>query len=143
MNCQTCGTVNREGARFCDNCGTPLASQAPAAQADTVRWGIFIPWCGAWSIKGWFGSSPEDVLAALNAKGDWYRGDNPELGETFKDLYLARVNDERNGETEDDTDLGIAEWHKVVWTDADGGQWIKGDALPLPDGGKIVMTSLE
>ncbi|PWU24846.1 MAG: hypothetical protein C5B48_04370 [Candidatus Rokuibacteriota bacterium] len=26
--CQQCGTENREGARFCDSCGAPLAAPA-------------------------------------------------------------------------------------------------------------------
>jgi eukaryotic-like serine/threonine-protein kinase len=37
MRCPSCGNENREGARFCDNCGTPLDAEPkpaqPAAQA--------------------------------------------------------------------------------------------------------------
>jgi len=28
MRCASCGNLNREGARFCDNCGTPLTQEA-------------------------------------------------------------------------------------------------------------------
>src|SRR5688572_17611876 len=38
MRCPSCGTVNREGARFCDNCGTSLAVAAePSPSADSAR----------------------------------------------------------------------------------------------------------
>jgi class 3 adenylate cyclase len=38
MRCPSCGTVNREGARFCDNCGTPLVQAGePAAPAPEVK----------------------------------------------------------------------------------------------------------
>src|SRR5262245_26379614 len=32
MRCPSCGNENREGARFCDNCGTPLEAATPAAE---------------------------------------------------------------------------------------------------------------
>jgi predicted ATPase/class 3 adenylate cyclase len=33
MRCTKCGTENREGARFCNDCATPLAAQCPACGA--------------------------------------------------------------------------------------------------------------
>ncbi len=33
MRCPSCGNENREGARFCDNCGTELAAESVAPQA--------------------------------------------------------------------------------------------------------------
>src|SRR5262245_2912986 len=33
MHCSKCGTENREGARFCNDCATPLAVQCPACGA--------------------------------------------------------------------------------------------------------------
>jgi eukaryotic-like serine/threonine-protein kinase len=33
MRCPSCGNLNREGARFCDNCGSPLDAAPPAAEA--------------------------------------------------------------------------------------------------------------
>src|SRR3954452_23537858 len=32
VTCSACGGVNREGARFCDNCGAPLAASPPARE---------------------------------------------------------------------------------------------------------------
>src|SRR4030095_6743505 len=32
MRCPSCGNENREGARFCDSCGTELTAEAPAAE---------------------------------------------------------------------------------------------------------------
>jgi class 3 adenylate cyclase len=34
--CSTCGAENREGARFCDSCGAPLAEAAPAREVRKV-----------------------------------------------------------------------------------------------------------
>ena len=34
MRCPSCGNENREGARFCDSCGTELISEQPPAQVD-------------------------------------------------------------------------------------------------------------
>ena len=32
MRCPSCGNENREGARFCDSCGSELSAQPPAAE---------------------------------------------------------------------------------------------------------------
>src|SRR5688572_8897386 len=42
VTCSSCGQENREGARFCDNCGAPLAGAGrdyspPAALAEKIR----------------------------------------------------------------------------------------------------------
>src|ERR1043166_2314929 len=34
--CAACGAENREGAKFCDACGAPLASEPPGEQRKTV-----------------------------------------------------------------------------------------------------------
>lgn len=34
--CASCGAENREGARFCDSCGAPLAETAPAREVRKV-----------------------------------------------------------------------------------------------------------
>lgn len=34
--CSNCGAENREGARFCDSCGAPLAEAAPAREVRKV-----------------------------------------------------------------------------------------------------------
>ena len=44
MRCPSCGTENREGARFCDNCGTPLAEAAePAPETQRAHVGELPP----------------------------------------------------------------------------------------------------
>ena len=35
MECASCGTANRSGARFCDACGTPLVGGGTQTVADT------------------------------------------------------------------------------------------------------------
>jgi eukaryotic-like serine/threonine-protein kinase len=37
MRCPSCGNENREGARFCDNCGTELVAEAPAPDDARAR----------------------------------------------------------------------------------------------------------
>jgi class 3 adenylate cyclase len=37
MRCPSCGNDNREGARFCDNCGAELIGEAPAPEAPPVE----------------------------------------------------------------------------------------------------------
>jgi class 3 adenylate cyclase/tetratricopeptide (TPR) repeat protein len=36
VTCTSCGAANREGARFCDHCGAPLAVEAPREQRKVV-----------------------------------------------------------------------------------------------------------
>jgi class 3 adenylate cyclase len=37
MQCPSCGNENREGARFCDSCGTDLSVEQPEAEAPTAE----------------------------------------------------------------------------------------------------------
>lgn len=138
MNCSTCGTVNRESARFCDNCGTPLAAEVPQ-NSNEPSWGVFYEWAGAWAIAQWFSATAEDAIDGLNepTRG-WVRGDSPGGNiATSRQSYLGLVRDADNG------GLTIIEWCLVNWSDADGGKWVKGDAAPTPDGNTITLTSLE
>ncbi len=47
MRCIACGTENREGSRFCDSCGTPLASACPSCGEANRSDASFCSSCGA------------------------------------------------------------------------------------------------
>ena len=44
--CPGCKTQNREGSKFCVNCGTPLANKCPNCQTDIAPGSKFCPECG-------------------------------------------------------------------------------------------------
>ena len=46
MRCTACGTDNRPGSRFCDNCGTPLESPCPSCGAPNRSDAKFCATCG-------------------------------------------------------------------------------------------------
>ncbi|MEO8675104.1 MAG: adenylate/guanylate cyclase domain-containing protein, partial [Casimicrobiaceae bacterium] len=46
MNCTDCGAVNPAGARFCSQCGTPLAAHCPACGVDVAPAARFCHQCG-------------------------------------------------------------------------------------------------
>ncbi|HEX5039175.1 MAG TPA: adenylate/guanylate cyclase domain-containing protein [Candidatus Limnocylindria bacterium] len=46
MRCAACGTENRAGSRFCDNCGTPLESPCPSCGAPNRSDARFCASCG-------------------------------------------------------------------------------------------------
>jgi class 3 adenylate cyclase/tetratricopeptide (TPR) repeat protein len=47
MTCTSCGTVNPDGARFCNNCGSSLAASCPSCGAPVVSGARFCNACGA------------------------------------------------------------------------------------------------
>ena len=47
MPCTACGTENRPGSRFCDNCGTPLATTCPTCGEPNRSDARFCASCGA------------------------------------------------------------------------------------------------
>src|SRR5262249_5259624 len=51
MLCTSCGTENREGAKFCDACGTPLPLACPSCGAANRPGAKFCNECGA-SLTG-------------------------------------------------------------------------------------------
>ena len=51
MNCPSCGSDNRESARFCDSCGGPLALRCTSCQAELRSGARFCDACGA-SVGG-------------------------------------------------------------------------------------------
>ena len=63
--CAVCGQQNPESARFCNNCGSPLAPQAPAAREERKVVTVFFA-----DLVGFTGRAeqldPEDVRAMLS-----------------------------------------------------------------------------
>src|SRR5262252_8389272 len=51
MLCTSCGTENREGAKFCDACGTPLPLSCPACGTANRSGAKFCNECGT-SLTG-------------------------------------------------------------------------------------------
>ena len=47
MSCTSCGTANREGAKFCDACGTPLPLSCPSCGTANRPGAKFCNECGA------------------------------------------------------------------------------------------------
>src|SRR5262249_41788190 len=47
MRCPSCGTANREGAKFCDACGTPLPLSCPSCGTANRPGAKFCNECGA------------------------------------------------------------------------------------------------
>jgi len=46
MLCPTCGDDNRDGAKFCNNCGTPLPVRCPGCGTDNRPGAKFCNDCG-------------------------------------------------------------------------------------------------
>ncbi len=61
--CKSCGTVNRAGARFCDGCGAPLATQVPSREERRTVTVLFADLAGFTSRSE--NLDPEDVRAFL------------------------------------------------------------------------------
>ena len=51
MRCTSCGTANRDGAKFCDACGTPLPLSCPACGIENRPGAKFCHDCGT-SLTG-------------------------------------------------------------------------------------------
>ncbi|MCS6926823.1 MAG: AAA family ATPase [Candidatus Binatia bacterium] len=47
MQCERCGTVNRDGVKFCEECGAPFVLLCPTCGAVTARQSKFCGTCGA------------------------------------------------------------------------------------------------
>ena len=58
MNCTACGTAIAEGAKFCGNCGKPIAASA----AKKRGWPFWLKWIVI---------TPLVLFAALMALGEW------------------------------------------------------------------------
>ncbi len=65
MQCPQCGTVNRDRAKFCRECGTRLAAACPACGAHAEPSSNFCEECGASLLRAPAPSLQPDGVAAL------------------------------------------------------------------------------
>ena len=62
MQCASCGFDNREGTRFCVECGTPLATRCPACRAEAQPGQKFCGECGT-ALTGAPATAPAEPSA--------------------------------------------------------------------------------
>ena len=84
MKCNACGYVNKEGAKFCTNCGAPL-SKAPSS--DTA---VFVQLAEAYTgnlavAKKIAAENPQDIHSIALASVAWIRAKDPILFQDAKD----------------------------------------------------------
>jgi class 3 adenylate cyclase/tetratricopeptide (TPR) repeat protein len=83
MNCPNCGSENREGAKFCSECGTALAAAAaPAREERKVVTVLFCDLVGSTARAE--GADPEDVRALLSAYHERVRHELERFGGTVE-----------------------------------------------------------
>ncbi len=64
MTCPACGTENREGAKFCSECGSAMAAVCPGCASPVTPGAKFCPECGTR-----LGDAPRPVPAAMGEPG--------------------------------------------------------------------------
>ncbi len=64
MTCPTCGSQNRDGAKFCSECGTAMAAACPGCGSPVDVGAKFCPECGTR-----LGEAPRPVPAAMGEPG--------------------------------------------------------------------------
>ncbi|HSG84980.1 MAG TPA: adenylate/guanylate cyclase domain-containing protein, partial [Candidatus Limnocylindrales bacterium] len=64
MTCPACGTENREGAKFCSECGSAMAAVCPGCASPVTTGAKFCPECGTR-----LGDAPRPVPAAMGEPG--------------------------------------------------------------------------
>ncbi|MBI4202349.1 MAG: AAA family ATPase [Chloroflexi bacterium] len=67
MNCTQCQATNPVGARFCMNCGAPLARTCPSCSAEAPPQARFCPNCGH-QLQGAVAASPQPPVAIAPPK---------------------------------------------------------------------------
>ena len=82
MICPICQTENREGAKFCSECGTPLAAPAPAREERKVVTVLFCDLVGFTQRSE--SMDPEDVRALLRSYHEHLRGELERFGGTVE-----------------------------------------------------------
>jgi class 3 adenylate cyclase/predicted ATPase len=101
MRCSKCGSDNREGAKFCNDCGTPLGTKCAACEALNQAGAKFCDECGAALIAGVF-TKATAVQTALTSPAS---GERRHLTVLFCDLV---------GSTEIAARLDPEEWREIV-----------------------------
>ena len=99
MRCSKCDSDNREGRKFCANCGAPLAVTCPKCGASNQPGEKFCGNCGAGLVEPTAAKPPE--VKAIAAAG----GERRHLTVLFCDLV---------GSTEIAAQLDPEEWREVV-----------------------------
>src|ERR1700712_1180681 len=84
MQCVRCGSLNRSGNDYCENCGSPLGLKCDACQTINGAASRFCGHCGtALTAKaGGPGPSPQRLLRSLSTKG----GERKNLTLLFADI---------------------------------------------------------
>jgi hypothetical protein len=82
MRCSKCGSDNREGARFCNNCGTPFETRCGACDALNQPGAKFCDECGA-ALKAGVTTKATGVQTGLALPG---AGERRHLNVLFCDL---------------------------------------------------------
>jgi class 3 adenylate cyclase/tetratricopeptide (TPR) repeat protein len=80
--CPSCGSENHAGAKFCSECGTPLAAPAPRVEERKVVTVVFCDLVGSTARAE--RADPEDVRAALSAFHERVRHDLERHGGTVE-----------------------------------------------------------
>jgi Double zinc ribbon len=101
MRCSKCGSDNREGAKFCNDCGTPLGTKCAACDALNQPGAKFCDECGAVLIVG-VTTKAAGVPTGLGLPAS---GERRHLTVLFCDLV---------GSTEIAAQLDPEEWRELV-----------------------------
>ena len=101
MRCSKCSTENREGAKFCNECGTPFGTKCAACDALNQPDAKFCDECGV-ALIGGIPVKAADVAPAIAPSSS---GERRHLTVVFCDLV---------GSTEIAAQLDPEEWREVV-----------------------------
>ena len=93
MQCPRCQTANREGVRFCEECGTPLALRCAACGAEIVRGKRFCGACGSAAVASAperyaspDGYTPRHLAERILTAKDALEGERKQVTVLFADL---------------------------------------------------------
>src|SRR5713101_2457354 len=70
MRCQKCGSDNREGAKFCKECASPLSTKCAACRALNQPGAKFCDECGAALVDAAQATVAEAAPTAVSAAGE-------------------------------------------------------------------------
>lgn len=140
--CASCGTEAKEAeARFCYRCGAELPS-AKAPSPDDTYWVCYDRFNDRWGTPfGGGNATAEEALAQFNSPAWRSLHSGEQLQFPGQPPAVMRIGHVRNPEGEPNNVHEVLEWLEVKWVD---GQWaIAGEASDLPEGRRLVISSLE